>query len=229
MVFLDNRFLMEPVYHKQYEFGLLAILAEAPPSTNHIIYGIHPRGFACHMLRSQTISRYYLQTSLNDSVDNWSEERIWSELHLRLVKDGWSLTEGKILNKQMLGMKSYVSNPMQYKHLFLAGDAAHLITSAGGKGMNLAIQDAEILGEAMVNYYLNGHDDSFLQQYSATRLSLIWQVQEFSYSLLHIMFSCDENSEDGRFMHQLQKSKIYQLMNLKTFAADFLRKYVGSS
>ena len=215
------------IYYKNYNFSWLAITAAAPPSTEHIIYAIHPYGFAGHMLRNEKISRYYLQISLDDSVDNWPDERVWSELHLRLAKDGWSLTEGKITDKQVLRMRSYVSNPMQYKQLFLAGDAAHIITPSGGKGMNLAIQDAEVLGKLMVNYYL-GHNDSLLQRYSAIRLPSIWQTQEFSHSLLHMVNMHEQNSENDRFMKQLQKSKVYQLMSLKTFAVDFARKYVGS-
>lgn len=214
-------------YYKNHEFSWLAILAEAPPSTDHIIYGVHPRGFAGHMLRSTTISRYYLQTSLGDTVDDWSDELIWSELHLRLAKEGWSLTEGKITDKQILSMKSYVSVPMRYKNLFLVGDAAHIITPSGGKGMNLAIQDAEVLGEGMVKYYLNGYDESLLKNYSAIRLPLIWEAQEFSYSLLHMVNRYDESSDNAFFMHQLQQSKIFQLINPTTFAIDFSRKYVN--
>ncbi|NEP83095.1 MAG: 4-hydroxybenzoate 3-monooxygenase [Okeania sp. SIO3B3] len=216
------------IYYKNYNFCWLAITAAAPPSTEHIIYAIHPYGFAGHMLRNEKISRYYLQISLDDSVDNWSDERVWSELHVRLAKDGWSLTEGKITDKQVVRMRSYVSSPIHYKHLFLAGDAAHILTPSGGKGMNLAIQDAEVLGKLMVNYYLISHNDSILEQYSAIRLPEIWQTQEFSHSLLHMVNRHEQNSENDRFIKQLQQSKISQLMNLKTFAADFSRKYVGS-
>ena len=215
------------IYSKHYEFAWLAITAAAPPSTEHIIYAIHPRGFAGHMLRNEKISRYYLQIPLNDIVDNWSDERVWSELHLRFTKEGWLLTEGEIVDKQVLRMRSYVSNPMQHKSLFLAGDAAHIFTPSGGKGMNLAIQDAEVLGKAMINYYSYEQDDSLLQKYSAIRLLSIWQTQEFSHSLLHMVNKHDNNSNNDCFMQQLQKSKISQLMSSETFKMDFAKKYVG--
>ena len=214
-------------YTKDYEFAWLAITAEAPPSTKHIIYAVHPHGFAGHMLRNEKISRYYLQIPLDDSASNWSDDRVWSELHLRLAKDGWSLTEGKIIAKQVLKMRSFVSHPMHYKRLFLAGDAAHILTPSGGKGMNLAVQDADVLGKLMVNHYHSEQNHTLLQNYSAIRHPAIWKTQEFSHSLLHMISIYDGNSPDDRFMQQLQQSKLSQLMNSETYALDFARKYVG--
>lgn len=211
-----------------YNYAWLAITAEAPPSTKHIIYGIHPRGFAGHMLRSATISRYYLQIPLNDKADDWSSDRIWSELQLRLAKDNWSLTQGKIVAKQVLKMRSFATRTMQYDSLFLAGDAAHILTPAGGKGMNLAIQDADALAKAFVSYYRH-HDNSPLKGYSATRLIEIRSAQEFSESLLYMINHYGEDTEDPNLFQSLQRFKLSQLINSASFAKEFSRMYVGYS
>ena len=212
---------------KYYNYAWLAITAEAPPSTEHIIYGIHPRGFAGHMLRNETISRYYLQIPLEDTADDWSSDRIWSELRLRLAKDNWTLIKGKIIEKQVLTMRSFSIQTMQYKSLFLAGDSAHILTPAGGKGMNLAIQDADVLGKSLVRYY-HYYDNQALKNYSATRLPEIEQTQEFSESLLHMInINSDRNSPEANLCDRLQKFKLSQLINSPSFAKIFAQKYVS--
>ena len=210
-----------------YDYAWLAITAEAAPSTPHIIYGIHPRGFAGHMLRTETISRYYLQIPMGDTADDWSSDRIWSELQLRLAKDNWTLTEGKIIAKQVLTMRSFSTQTMQYKSLFLAGDATHIMTPAGGKGMNLAIQDADILGKSFARYY-RYHDNLPLRNYSANRLPEIRLSQEFSESLLH-MINIQEgnNPQEANLLKLLQKFKLSQLINSQSTAQEFARNYVG--
>lgn len=210
-----------------YNYAWLAITAEAPPSTKHIIYGIHPRGFAGHMLRNETISRYYLQIPLEDTANDWSSDRIWSELRLRLAKDNWSLTEGKVIDKQVLTMRSFSTQTMQYQSLFLAGDSAHILTPAGGKGMNLAIQDADVLGKSLVGYY-RYQNNRALKNYSATRLPEILQTQKFSESLLHtINIPSSNDAREANLHAQLQKFKLSQLLNSPSFAKIFAQKYVG--
>jgi len=210
-----------------YDYAWLAITAEAPPSTEHIIYGIHPRGFAGHMLRTPKISRYYLQVPVGDTADDWSSDRIWAELQLRLAKDNWTLIEGKITEKQILTMRSFATQTMQYKSIFLAGDAAHIMTPAGGKGMNLAIQDADVLGKSFACFY-RYQDNSALRNYSATRLPEIRQTQEFSESLLHMINTQLEDRTDGNNLLQiLQKFKLSQLTNSQSYAQEFAKKYVG--
>lgn len=211
---------------KDFDYAWLAMTAEAPPSTEHIIYGVHPRGFAGHMLRNETISRYYLQIPLLDTADDWSDSRIWSELQLRLAKDGWQLTEGKIIAKQVLKMRSFVTQTMQYYRLFLAGDSAHIMTPAGGKGMNLAIQDADVLGKAFVGYY-RSHDNFPLKNYSATRLPVIRNTQQFSESLLHMINIQDGSTPAGQAQQRVQQFKRSQLINSEIYGLDFARKYVG--
>ena len=223
-------FLPESVIQPQiipYDYAWLAITAEAAPSTNHIIYGIHPKGFAGHMLHASKISRYYLQVPMEDTAADWSSDRIWAELQLRLAKDNWTLTVGKIIEKQVLTMRSFATQTMQYKSMFLAGDAAHVMTPAGGKDLNLAIQDADVLGKAFACFY-RYHDNLPLKNYTATRLPEIRQTQEFSESLLHMINTqmSDENN-GSNLLQLLQRFKLSQLMNSASYAGDFAKKYVG--
>ncbi|NEO73768.1 FAD-dependent monooxygenase, partial [Moorena sp. SIO3H5] len=216
------------IYRKQYNYRWLAILAYAPPSAQHTLYGVHPDGFAAHMLRNSKISRYYLQIPSTDTLDDWSDERIWANLHQRLAKEGCPLNEGEIFQKRIMELRNYVMEPMAYQRLLLAGDAAHIITPMGGKGLNLAVQDAGVLAETLISYYLENHDISYLERYSKIRLPYIWRAQEFSYSLLTMLHSPEgEDLEDVRFRRKLSESKLSQLTTSLTFAKNFARNYVG--
>ena len=134
------------VFSREYPFGWLGILAQAPPSSEELIYAWHERGFSLHSMRSPEITRLYLQCAPDEDLDEWPDERIWEELHLRLGLDGWTLNEGPILEKGVTGMRSFVVEPMQHGRLFLAGDAAHIVPPTGAKGLNLAVADVRILG-----------------------------------------------------------------------------------
>ena len=216
------------VHHKQYQYQWLAILAEAPPSATHIIYALHPDGFAGHMLRNQKVTRYYLQIPLGDHIENWTDERIWEHLQRRLANKDGMLIEGKILSKRVMSLRSYVMEPLRYERILLAGDAAHIITPMGGKGLNLAVQDAGVLAETLINYYQEGHAVDYLDRYSKIRLPYIWRAQEFSYSMLNMVHAPEGNDlEDLRFRHKLSQSKLAQLTTSATFARDFARNYVG--
>lgn len=216
------------VHHKHYPYQWLAILAQAPPSAKHIIYALHPEGFAGHMLRNEKITRFYLQIPLGDTVENWSDERIWSHLQRRLANQNGILTEGKIFEKRVMSLRSYVMEPLRYERILLAGDAAHIITPMGGKGLNLAVQDAGVLAETLIDYYQQGHDLSYLDRYSKLRLPYIWRAQEFSYSMLNMVHAPQgQDLEDVRFRHKLSQSKLAQLTTSATFARDFARNYVG--
>lgn len=216
------------IYTKEYNLRWLAILAYAPPSAQHPLYSAHPDGFAGHMLRNSKISRYYLQISSTDTLEDWSNERIWANLRKRLAKEGWKLNEGEIFQKQIMELRNYVMEPMGYRRLFMAGDAAHIITPMGGKGLNLAVQDAGVLAETLISYYLENQDSSYLERYSQIRLPYIWRAQEFSYSMLRMLHSpSGENLEDVRFRRKLRESKLEQLTPSLTFAKDFARNYVG--
>ncbi|MEV5322263.1 4-hydroxybenzoate 3-monooxygenase [Streptomyces sp. NPDC052687] len=169
-----------------YGVGWLALLAEAPPSSDCVVFGVHPHGFAGHMARSPEVTRYYLQCPPGDDPANWPHERVWAELRLRLgAADAPPLTEGRLLEKRVLDMHNYVVEPMTYGRLFLAGDAAHLTAPIAAKGMNLALHDAFLLGGALVAYLTRGDGDG-LAGYSAACLERVWDCQEFSQWLSEV-------------------------------------------
>jgi p-hydroxybenzoate 3-monooxygenase len=175
-------------YDRTYPFAWLGILAQAPPSSEELIYSYHRRGFALHSMRSPQITRLYLQCDPQEDIANWPDERIWGELQTRFdTKDGWKLKRGQITQKGITGMRSFVVEPMQYGRLFLAGDAAHIVPPTGAKGLNLAVADVRILARAIVEFYRTRRDD-LLDKYSETCLRRVWKVQRFSWwmtSMLH--------------------------------------------
>ena len=171
-----------------YPFGWLGILADAAPTRDELLYCRHERGFALFTMRSPTVSRCYLQVPPDENADDWSDDRIWNELGLRLGKhEGLSLSTGRITQKSVTAMRSYVAEPMRHGRLFIAGDAAHIVPPTGAKGMNLAIADIYVLARALVADYKN-NDPSRLEAYGDTALKRIWRAQHFSWwmtSMLH--------------------------------------------
>ncbi|MFE0916173.1 4-hydroxybenzoate 3-monooxygenase [Streptomyces nigra] len=169
-----------------YGIGWLALLAEAPPSADSVVFGMHPRGFAGHMPRSADVTRYYLQCPPDDDPENWPEDRVWAELRERLGADGAPpLTEGRLIEKRVLEMHNYVVEPMVSGRLLLAGDAAHLTAPIAAKGMNLALHDAFLLGDALAAHLTKG-DSAGLDGYSAACLERVWDYQEFSHWLSEV-------------------------------------------
>lgn len=214
-------------FEKQHEYRWLTLLAVAPPSTDQPTYALHEHGFAGHMLRSSTVSRFYLQCLTEDSIDDWPDERIWLELETRLALDEpWSLTRGPIIEKNFLDLRCFVCEPMQYGQVYLAGDAAHIISPAGGKGMNLALADAAVFVEGVRAFYEH-NDDSRLSSYSQRCLPRIWRAQEFSNWMLSIMLSPTPGQPDAAFMHQLQIARLERLHTSRTAAASFAQDYIG--
>jgi p-hydroxybenzoate 3-monooxygenase len=207
------------------EFGAswLVFLAEVPPSSDHGVYGLHPDGFAAHMLRTPTISRLYLQIEPGTDPNGISDEWIWNEITPRLAADGVELAPAQIFERSVMELHSYVTEPMQQGRLFLAGDAAHIVTPAGGKGMNLALQDADELVAGLLDHYRSGND-SRLEAYSRTRLPAIWRTVEFSHWMLDLLLA-DPNK--GRFREGLRDARLAQLMAGGQFAKEFAINYVG--
>ena len=154
------------VFSREYPFGWLGILAQAPPANDELIYAWHERGFSLHSMRTPELTRLYLQCAPDEDPGEWPDERIWEELQTRLGLDGWQLNEGPILEKGVTGMRSFVVEPMQHGRLFLAGDAAHIVPPTGAKGLNLAVADVRILAAALAAWYRDG-DESGLARYSA--------------------------------------------------------------
>jgi p-hydroxybenzoate 3-monooxygenase len=207
-----------------YPFAWLGILAEVAPSTEELIYAPHERGFALHSLRSPELSRLYVQCDPEDSLDQWPDERIWEELHLRLARDdGWSLTEGPVVEKAIAPLRSFVASPMQYGRLYLAGDAVHIVPATGAKGLNLAVADVQVLGEALTKY-LKGGDDSLLDAYSDACLRRVWRVQHFSWWMTWMLHRFPD--DDG-FTRGLRRSQLDYVCSSRAAATTLAENYVG--
>jgi len=166
-------------YDREYPFGWVGVLSESPPPEDELIYAYHDRGFALYTMRSPTLARLYLQCAPDDDIENWSDARIWQELHARIAGTR-PLAEGAMLQKGITAMRSFVVEPMQYGRLFLAGDSAHIQPPTGAKGMNLALADVMVLSRAIVEFYRAGRTD-LLERYSATCLRRVWWAQRFSW------------------------------------------------
>lgn len=210
-------------YEREYPFGWLGILADAPPSSDELIYAYHDRGFALHSMRTPQIGRLYLQCDPNEDIAAWSDERIWQELQIRLGSSGWTLTEGPVLQKGVTGMRSYVVEPMQDGRLFLAGDSAHIVPPTGAKGLNLAIADVQVLARGLARFYATG-SQSLLNEYSHTCLRRVWKVQRFSWwmtSMLHRF--PDENPFDRR----RQLAELDYVTSSPAAAKTLAENYVG--
>ena len=176
------------IYERVYPFGWLGILAEAPPVVDELIYSRHPRGFALYSMRSMTVVRHYIQCLPDTDLDDWPDERVWDELRLRLAPDDQHLLKtGPVFEKSVTPMRSFVSEPMRFGRLFLAGDAAHIVPPTGAKGLNLAASDVHYLSRALIGFY-NRNDSAGLEAYGETALARIWKAQRFSWwmtSMLH--------------------------------------------
>ncbi len=210
-------------YSITYPFSWLGILAHVAPSTNELIYAYHERGFALHSLRSDKVSRLYLQVENDDKVENWSDEKIWDELSIRLGTEGWILNSGPIFEKSITPMRSYFIDNMQFGRLFLAGDAAHIVPPTGGKGLNLAVADVKHLVVGFVDFYKKDSMEG-LENYSKIALKRIWRAQDFS-NFMTTLFHKQE--EHGSFQYQLQKAKFEYISISKAYATTIAENYVG--
>jgi p-hydroxybenzoate 3-monooxygenase len=211
-------------YARIYPFGWFGVLVQAPPSSAELIYAHHRRGFALVSTRSPEIQRLYFQCDPNDDVDQWSEDRIWTEFRARLATvDGWALREGLILQKNIVAMRSFVCEPMQYGRLFLAGDAAHIVPPTGAKGLNLAVADVRVLSRALIEFYRGGRRD-LLERYSETALSRVWRAEYFSWwmtSMLHTFAGNDP------FQERLQIAELGYVTTSRPKAVTLAENYVG--
>ena len=171
-------------FERDYPFGWIGILSESPPPADELIYTYHDRGFALFTMRSPTLARLYLQCAPDEDIGNWPDARIWDELHTRM--DGVrALAEGRLLQKGITPMRSFVVEPMQVGRLFLAGDSAHIVPPTGAKGMNLAIADVVVLSRALIAFYRSNRID-LLDSYSKTCLARVWKAQRFSWWMTQI-------------------------------------------
>jgi len=211
------------LFQSDYPFAWLGVLADVAPSTEELIYASHERGFALHSLRSPSISRLYLQVEPDTDVADWPDARIWEELRARLAKDGFTLRDGPVLEKNVATMRSFVVEPMQHGRLFLAGDAAHIVPATGAKGLNLAVHDVRILARALARFYQTG-STRLLDGYSAVCLKRAWRVQDFSSwmsTMLHRL-----PGSDG-FFGRLQQAQREYVSRSEAGARSLAENYVG--
>lgn len=211
-------------YEKVYPFGWLGVLSRTKPVSPELIYAKHERGFALCSLRSQVLSRYYIQVPLTDTVEDWSDEAFWAELKRRLPAEvAAQLITGPSIEKSIAPLRSFVAEPMRYGNLFLAGDAAHIVPPTGARGLNSAASDIYYLYHAMVAHYQNG-DSTGLDKYSEKALARVWKAQRFSWwmtTMLHRLESVDE------FDLRLQLSQLRYLTTSQAAATSLAENYVG--
>jgi p-hydroxybenzoate 3-monooxygenase len=209
-------------YERGYPFAWLGILAEAPPPERELIYAFHARGFALCSMRSPTVSRLYLQCAPDEDLNEWSDDRIWQELRTRL--DGTrALTIGRILQKGITPMRSFVAEPMQHGRLFLAGDAAHIVPPTGAKGMNLALADVLVLSRAIHAFYASGRSDR-LDAYSARCLRRVWKAQRFSLWMTQLLHRF---AFEPDFDYRRQLAELDYVTNSRAAATALAENYVG--
>jgi p-hydroxybenzoate 3-monooxygenase len=211
-------------YDREYPFGWLGILAKAPPSSHELVYSNHERGFALFSMRSQSITRLYLQCAADEDVMNWPDDRIWAELHARFDnEEGWQPNEGEIFQKAVTGMRSFVVEPMRYGRLFLAGDAAHIVPPTGAKGLNLAMADVSRLAEALATFYSSG-GDRLLNEYSDRGLLRTWRAQRFSWWMTTMLH---RPPDETAFDHKRQLAELEYLVGSPAAMTSLAENYVG--
>jgi p-hydroxybenzoate 3-monooxygenase len=210
-------------FERQFHIGWLGILVAAPASTRELIYARHERGFALVSTRSPQVQRLYVQCDPGDDLAAWPDERIWHELTLRLETRGWELIRGEILQKNVVCMRSFVAEPMQYGRLFLAGDAAHIVPPTGAKGLNLAVADVSVLAPALADFFETGRTE-LLDDYSALCLGRVWRAQRFSAWMtgqLHRLPGMDD------YQSRLQLAELDEVVYSPAAATSLAENYVG--
>jgi p-hydroxybenzoate 3-monooxygenase len=211
-------------YHREFPFAWLGILAAVAPSTDELIYAYHDRGFALHSLRSPEISRLYIQVRPDEDIEDWPDDRIWAELRTRLASDdGWTLSDGPVIEKGIAAMRSFVVEPMQHGRLFLAGDAAHIVPATGAKGLNLAIHDVRVLAGALATWFRTGNAAE-MDRYSDRCLGRVWRVQEFSSAMSSMLHRLPD--DDG-FVGRLQRAQLAYVTSSEAAAKSLAENYVG--
>ena len=211
-------------FERVYPYSWLGILAEAEPPSKELIYASHEKGFALYSMRPPTRSRLYLQCSNDTILDEWPDNRVWDELRYRLgVDDGNLIHEGEVLEKSITPMRSFVTEPMQYGNLFLAGDAAHIVPPTGAKGLNLALSDIFYLSNALISFYDTGSKKE-LDYYSKTALSRVWKTERFSWwmtSMLH------KSAATDTFENRIRLAELEYLLSSEAALTSLAENYTG--
>lgn len=211
-------------YEKVYPFGWLGLLSDTPPVNDELIYVNSPRGFALCSMRSKTRSRYYLQVPLTAHVEDWSDEAFWQELKLRLDDEARErLVTGPSLEKSIAPLRSFVTEPLRFGRMFLAGDAGHIVPPTGAKGLNLAASDVKYLSAALIEHYRE-HSDAALDDYSARCLGRIWRAERFSWWFTSLMHRFPD---DGAIVAKFQQAELEYLMHSESGLRTIAENYVG--
>jgi p-hydroxybenzoate 3-monooxygenase len=211
-------------YEKVYPFGWLGVLSRTPPVSPELVYAKHERGFALCSLRSQVLSRYYIQVSLTDTVEDWSDQAFWDELKRRLPTElAGKLVTGDSIEKSIAPLRSFVAEPMRYGNLFLAGDAAHIVPPTGARGLNSAASDIYYLYHAMLAHYQQG-DSAGLDNYSAKALARVWKAQRFSWWMTSLLHTFADSIE---YDQKLQQIDLQYLFSSEAAQRSLAENYVG--
>jgi p-hydroxybenzoate 3-monooxygenase len=212
------------IFEKVYPFGWLGILADTPPVAHELIYSNHERGFALCSMRSPTRTRYYVQCSLHDKVEDWSDDAFWDELRRRLdPQAAETMVTGPSIEKSIAPLRSFVAEPMRFGSMFLAGDAAHIVPPTGAKGLNLAASDVRFLARALIEHYRERSDEG-LDRYSERCLSRVWKAERFSWwftSLTH------KFPDTGAIGAKLQRAELDYLVGSRAATTVMAENYVG--
>ncbi|MDU6100620.1 MAG: 4-hydroxybenzoate 3-monooxygenase [Acinetobacter sp.] len=211
-------------FEKVYPFGWLGVLADVPPVADELIYVQSERGFALCSMRSETRSRYYLQVPLTDHVEDWSDEKFWDELKNRLDPESREkLVTGPSIEKSIAPLRSFVTEPMRFGKLFLAGDAAHIVPPTVAKGLNLAASDIAYLSSALVEYYVEGSEQG-INEYSEKCLQRVWKAERFSWWMTHLLHRFETESE---FDHKIKQAELSYVLGSIAGKTTLAENYVG--
>lgn len=211
------------IFERVYDFGWLGLLVDRPPVADELIYAHHERGFALCSMRSKTRSRYYVQVPVTEKIEDWSDDRFWGELRLRLNPDiAAALQTGPAIEKSIAPLRSFVAEPLRHGRLFLAGDAAHIVPPTGAKGLNLAMGDVKLLAEVLTSACRGS--TTGIDSYSAEALTRIWRAERFSWwmtSLMHVF------PEIGPFGRRIQRAEFDHLLSSDAARRAFAESYCG--
>lgn len=211
-------------FERVYPFGWLGILADVPPCNHELIYANHDRGFALASMRSHTRSRYYIDVPLTERIEDWSDERLWDELAVRLgATAGSAITRGPAIEKSIAPLRSFVFEPMSFGSLLLCGDSAHIVPPTGAKGLNLAASDVHYAADALARWFHNNDADA-IAGYSAKALARVWQCERFSWSLTKLMHRFPE---DGPFERRMQLAELDYIADSRAAQMTIAENYVG--
>lgn len=211
-------------YERVYPFGWLGILADVPPCHDELIYANHERGFALASMRSKTRSRYYIDVPLTEKIEDWSDDRLWDELAVRLGPEAAAnMTRGPAIEKSIAPLRSYVFEPMRHGSLLLCGDAAHIVPPTGAKGLNLAASDVHYAAEALCGYFKHADNDA-VAAYSGKALARVWKCERFSWSLTKLMHRFPD---DGPFERAMQVAELDYIASSDAAQASIAENYVG--